>query len=277
VKAIKQLIKKYGAHLLYQQQLQRQAYSALLDTTSKADGLPLSNASGNIFTYHGEDGIIQFIVKHLKNVPPLFVDIGSGDCIKSNCAVLAVHQNWGGVFIDADTKQLDVGKAFYKKLGKENLHFKQAYVSPQNCNELIGACGYSGPVGILSVDIDGNDFWIWKAIEIIKPSIVVVEAKVEFGYKSIAVPYSKENHRGFNKEYNGASVEAFRKLGVGKGYTLIGANLQGYNLFFIPDDLVAPPFYPAETKELLQFETTQQSFYPESFFQKHQFVSMDNL
>ena len=274
MQSIKRFIKRYGSHLLYYKQIKRQAYTTLLDEISKVDGLPLSAASADVFTYHGEDGIIQFILKHLQNVPPVFVDIGSGDCIKSNCAVPAVHQNWKGIFIDTDKTQLGIGKAFYKKLGKKNLNFENAYVTPDNINQLITAHGFAGAVGLLSIDIDGNDYWIWKAIEVIQPLIVVVEAKVEFGRKDLIVPYSKNNHHSSHHMYNGASVEAFRKLGQQKGYTLIGANLQGYNLFFIPAHLVQPPFYPAQTEDLLQWEETRKSFYPETFFHSHRFDTM---
>src|SRR5206468_12099135 len=112
---------------------------------------------------------------------------------KSNCALLAVHQNWSGIFVDADKTQLDIGKAFYKRLGKNNLHFENAFVTPHSVNQLIEAHGIKGPAGLLSIDIDGNDYWIWKAIEVIEPLIVIAEAKVEFGMKDIIVPYSKDN------------------------------------------------------------------------------------
>jgi hypothetical protein len=273
VQSIKRLIKRFGSNLLYQKQIKRQTYLSLLDKISKVSGLPLSKASADVFTYHGEDGIIQFILKHLQNVPPVFVDIGSGDCIKSNCAVPAVHQNWSGIFIDTDRTQLGIGKAFYKRLGKKNLIFENAYVTPANVNQLIETRGFSGAVGLLSIDIDGNDYWIWKAIEVIQPLMVIVEAKVEFSRKDLVVPYSKSNHHSFHPMYNGASVEAFKRLGQQKGYTLIGANLQGYNLFFLPSHLVVSPFYPAETKELLNVESTQKSFYPESFFREHEFIT----
>lgn len=273
MQAIKRFIKKYASHLLYRKQLKRQTYLNLLDKISKVSGLPLSSAADNIFTYHGEDGIIQFILQHLKNIPSTFVDIGSGDCIKSNCATLAVHRNWKGIFVDANKEQLAIGKRFYKRLGKKDLVFKNALVEPTNINFIVREAGYLGSVGLLSIDIDGNDYWIWDAIDAIQPLIVVIEAKVEFGMKNVLVPYSQRNHHRFNKEYNGASVEALRRLGLKKGYTLIGANLYGYNLFFIPTHLVKPPFNAVDSKSLLEYPDTKNSFYPEPFFQANHFVT----
>jgi hypothetical protein len=273
VQIFKQLIKKYGLHFYYHKELKSQTYTTLLNRISKVDGLPLSTAADNIFTYHGEDGIIQFLLRHLPDVPPIFIDIGSGDCIKSNCATLAIHQNWSGTFIDADKKQLSIGERFYKSLGRENLLFKNFYVDPNNINSLVKDLPFEGKVGVLSIDIDGNDYWIWNALEVIQPKIVVIEAKVEFGEKNIVVPYSKENHHSFDKMYNGASVEALKELGLKKGYTLIGAIPFGYNLFFIPTYCVQSPFHKAEANEVLQHPETQKSFYAESFFQSHQFFT----
>lgn len=186
-----------------------------------------------------------------------------------------IHQNWKGIFIDADEKQLSIGKRFYKKSGKKILYFKNSFVKQDNVNDLIIQSGCKGRIGLLSIDIDGNDFWIWNAIEVIKPVIVIIEAKVEFGLRNVVVPNSEKNHHSFDKMYNGASVEALRKLGLQKGYTLIGANRYGYNLFFIPTDLVKSPFYLAKKEDLLKYKDAQKSFYPESFFKEHQFIVID--
>ena len=139
---------------------------------------------------------------------------------------------------------------------------------------MAGGLRYNGKIGLLSIDIDGNDYWIWDSLEIIRPAIVVIEAKVEFGMKSIVVPYSNENHHRFDKRYNGASVEALHKLGVRKGYTLVGANAHAYNLFFIDNMYLKPPFQAVETATLLQHPETIKSLYPASFFESHTFVSI---
>lgn len=274
VQTFKRFIKKYGSHLLYRKSLKSQAFVELNKIVSKANGQPLSNASADIFTYHGEDGIIQFILRNLPPVPNTFVDIGAGDCIKSNCAVLAVHQNWSGLFIDANDQQLDIGRKFYERLDKKNLAFRNCYVTPDNINQLISSGKFTGEIGLLSIDIDGNDYWLWKAIDIINPTIVVIEAKVEFGNRSIVVPYSKENHHSHNKMYNGASVEALRKLGLQKGYTLIGANIYGYNLFFIKSSFIRHPFSAVTSENVLEYGETQKSFYDDIFFQKNRFIEV---
>jgi hypothetical protein len=121
---------------------------------------------------------------------------------------------------------------------------------------------------LLSIDIDGNDYWIWKAIDIIRPRIVIIEAKVEFGYNNVIVPFDMRNHHSADKMYNGASVEAFRQLGIRKGYKLVGANRFGYNLFFVREN---ENMAAVTTRDVLTDPVTLQSFYPESFFEEHPF------
>jgi hypothetical protein len=271
---IKSWVKHWGSHWLYQKQMQPAAFESMRAQALSSDCSPLSKAAADLFTYHGEDGIIQAILHHIGDVPETFVDIGAGDCIKSNCAALAVHGGWKGLFVDANRSQLKTGERFYKHLKLDGLIFQPTYVRPDNVNEVIRAAGLNGNIGLLSIDVDGNDYWIWEAIEAIQPAVVVIEAKVEFGERNIVVPYAQSNHHSFDAQYNGASVEALRKLGVEKGYILAGANPQGYNLFFVQAHRMKPPLCAAATKELLQHPDTQSSFYPQTFFEQHKFITV---
>jgi len=230
----------------------------------------LPDASFDVFTYHGEDGILQYLLQQMKEVPLLFVDIGAGDCIKSNCANLAVHFGWEGVFIDKNEKQLSIGQHFYRSELAEgaDIKFIATTIMAENVNQVIKKAGFHNDVGLLSIDIDGNDYWIWKAIDTIQPRIVVIEAKVEFGYNNVIVPYGEPNHHSANKMYNGASVEALRQLGAKKGYKLVGANRFGYNLFFVREN---ENMAEVATKDVLADPGTLRSFYPGSFFAEHQF------
>jgi hypothetical protein len=268
---LKQWIKRNFGQVLYHRAL---SANSRLQIQQHISGLQpvkhLSDASYDIFTYHGEDGILQYLISKLNNVSPTFVDIGSGDCIKSNCASLAVHFNWEGFFVDMNPLQLEVGRLFYTKKVKKGaaLTFIEAEVTADNINQLLQSNILNKKIGVLSIDIDGNDYWIWKAIDFIQPEIVVIEAKVEFGHKSLVVPYGKHNHHSVDSMYNGASVEAMRKLGEVKGYKLAGANKQGYNLFFIKQDQPLP----AETTAMVLDEPgTIHSFYQDDFFAAHKF------
>ena len=65
-----------------------------------------------------------------------------------------------------------------------NLKAEHAFVSRENINDLIRRNGIIGEIGILSIDIDGNDYWVWEAIDVIKPSVVIVNTTIVSGRKS---------------------------------------------------------------------------------------------
>lgn len=270
---LKSWIKRHFGYWLYRNQRSVAAgerYRSWIDGAAQQPDFRVEEVSHDLFTYHGEDGIIAFLLGRMSNVPSLFTDIGAGDCMKSNCASLAVHTDWTGCFVDANDRQLQAGRNFYHMLNnrEKNIRFTCSLVTPDNVNRIISDAGIKGETGLLSIDIDGNDYWIWKAIDVIRPRIVVIEAKVEFGTDNRVVPYGNHNHHGVDARYNGASVEALRVLGKQKGYKLVAANKQGYNLFFVQEQ---ESLKELTTEEVLQDKETKQSFYPASFFSKHHF------
>jgi hypothetical protein len=274
MQTLKQAIKRAFPGWVYGHKKSTAAKASVLDWVKRFKNKPvsgLSDASYDVFTFHGEDGIILYLLDHMKDVPPFFVDIGAGDCIRSNCSTLAVHFGWQGLFIDQDAGQLAVGKSFYKHMVAKGVKLKmiQQQITAGNINELLKNESLPHDTGLLSIDIDGNDYWVWKAIDVIRPRIVIIEAKVEFGPRNIIVPDGDHNHHSVDKMYNGASVEALRILGKEKGYKLVGANKYGYNLFFVKEN---EPFPAVSTADILDQPGTKESFYPESFFTTHTFA-----
>ena len=120
-----------------------------------------------------------------------------------------------------------------------------AFVDAENINRLISGNGISGDVGLLSVDIDGMDYWVWKAIDVVTPDIVVVEYNALFGpTKSVTVPYDPNFVRQkahYSWSYYGASLAALVGLGKTKGYAFVGSNSAGNNAFFVKSDLLGSP------------------------------------
>jgi hypothetical protein len=213
-----------------------------LQSSAKAANVPKFGDCGfRIFSQFEEDGLLLYLAAVLEIENKTFVDIGAADCVASNCANLCLNMGWHGLFIDGNEDAMRDGQLFYKKHPDTELyppHFKSAYVTAENINELISAAGFSGPIGVLSIDIDGNDCWIWNALEIIKPQIVVIETHIEFGERNIAVPYdSKYVYPGKHPDYHGASAPAMVSLAKKKGYRLVGANRYGFNLFFVKNEI----------------------------------------
>ncbi len=97
-------------------------------------------------------------------------------------------------------------------------------------------------MGILHIDIDGNDYWVWKAIDGVKADVVIVEYNSVFGReRAITVPYRQDFERRKAHHCNlywGASVAAFVTLGESKGYSFVGSNSAGNNAFFVRNELV---------------------------------------
>ena len=117
-----------------------------------------------------------------------------------------------------------------------------AFITKKNINQLIKNSGIEGDIGLLSIDIDGNDYWIWKAIDVISPRIVICEYNSTFGSReSVTIPYTETFNRTrthYSNLYYGASLRALCVLAQKKGYVFVGSNKAGCNAFFIRKDIV---------------------------------------
>ena len=222
------------------------------------------DAGFRIFSQFDEDGITLFLLAAAGIGPRKFVDIGGGDGLwASNTANLALNFGFHGLFIDRDAESIERGERFYRNHLDTRLYppkFKRATVTRSNINDIIRESGLEGEVDLLSIDIDGNDYWIWDAIECINPRIVLMETHVEFGMNSIVVPYdeeyvwSKENH----PHYLGASPVAMTKLASRLGYRLVGANRFGFNVFYLRKDLGKDIVPEIEASELFKHERNKE-------------------
>jgi hypothetical protein len=190
-----------------------------------------------VYSQFEEDGMILFLLAVLGMKTKYFVDIGSGNCINSNCANLAINHGFHGLFIDGNEKRILTGQTFYANHPDTSSYppkFVCNMVKRENINELILSAGFKGEVDFLSIDIDGNDYWVWEALDIITPRIVMIETHIEFGFRNIVVPYDPSYvYPGKHPIYHGASVSAMNDLAKRKGYRLVGANRFGFNTIYI--------------------------------------------
>jgi hypothetical protein len=170
-----------------------------------------------------------------------FVEIGSDDGVNSNSANLYFNFGWHGLFIDGNKLSIGRGIRFFAKFPHPWFYkpkFLCSMVTRENVNELIENAGYRDEIGLLSIDIDGNDYWVWDAITVIKPQVVIIETHNEFGMNNIVVPYDAEyKYPGKHPDYHGASPVAMTKLARKKGYRLVGANELGFNFIFVKNGL----------------------------------------
>lgn len=194
-----------------------------------------------VFSQFGEDGLIDHLINILNLQSKTFIEFGVEDYNESNTRFLLEARNWKGLIFDSSDKYVNRIKSedYY---WRENIIAKKAFINAENINELIINNIFFKDVGLLSIDIDGNDYWIWKSLNCIKSSIVVIEYNARFGFqKSVTVPYKKNFKRQkehHSSVYFGASLAALHNLGNEKGYSLVGTNLNGNNAFFVRSDLV---------------------------------------
>ncbi len=237
---LKHLLKKYCWRLVFHNKiygkavLQNKKFAATLDNTAV-----FSKEKLNIFTNDNEDGILLNIIAKTQCHSKTFVDIGSNDCINSNCANLALHQGWSGVFIDGNKTVLERGRHIYSKhLGKaaNRFLFVDAVVTVNNINTILNNRVQQKEVDLLSIDLDGNDYFIWEAITAINPKIVIAEVQVEKGNTDYIPEFNSVFERYESNTPKGASPLSMLKLANKKGYELVAANKGGYNLFFVRQD-----------------------------------------
>jgi hypothetical protein len=197
-----------------------------------------------VYSQWGEDGILQFLLRHVEIKNRMFVEFGVENYMQSNTRFLLVNNNWSGLVIDSSHANV----AFIKSdpiYWRHNLKAECAIITKTNINEILKRNGIVGDIGLLSVDIDGNDYWVWKEIEIISPRIVVIEYNSRFGAdRAVTIPYDECFIRGqahHSMIYFGASLKALVNLGKKKGYSFVGCNKNGVNAFFVRSDVLKNP------------------------------------
>jgi hypothetical protein len=223
----------------------------------------LAGAEFRTFSQWGEDGILQHLLRHVAVSKRIFVEFGVENYTESNTRFLLLNNNWSGLVIDGSSKNIDFIKSD-EIYWRHNLKAEHAFVTRENINNLIRCNGISGEIGLLSIDIDGNDYWVWEAIDVVLPSVVVLEYNARFGpQRAVTVPYdagfvrSKAHHSNI---YYGASLAAFCLLGKRKGYSFVGCNMAGNNAFFVRNELrppSLPEFTPAEGFVRSQFRESR--------------------
>ena len=127
-----------------------------------------------VYSQWGEDGLIQYLIDTIIIERPIFVEFGVENYKESNTRFLLVNNNWSGLVIDGSLDNIQSIKkdSIY---WRHNLKAECAFITKENINKLIDQNGINGDIGLLSIDVDGNDYWIWDAISVVSPRIVVCE------------------------------------------------------------------------------------------------------
>jgi hypothetical protein len=196
----------------------------------------IHRAEFRVFSQFGDDGIIQYLAGRVQPQPDAFVELGVEDYTESNTRFLLVKDNWRGLVVDGDAAQVE-------RIRRDALYWRhdltavEAFLTRENVNEVIASAGFGGPLGLLSLDVDGNDYWLWQALHEVEPEIVVVEYNSLFGpERPLVVPYRPDFDRTrahYSGLYWGCSLRALYELARMKGYVFAGCNSSGNNAYFV--------------------------------------------
>jgi hypothetical protein len=211
----------------------------------------LRDAEFKVFSQFGDDGIIQYLIHRLSPLPDSFVEFGVEDYRESNTRFLLLNDNWRGLVLDSNQKnisRIQESDIYWR----HTLTAKSAWITRDNINNLLRDAGFVGEIGLLSIDIDGNDYWVWEKLDVVNPVVTIVEYNSVFGPDlAVTIPYDPNFARykvHFSGQFWGASLSALHLLAKRKGYSLVGCNSGGNNAYFIRNDRIGnlPLLEPGE-------------------------------
>ena len=234
-------------------------------------GLPLpelSNTEFRCFSQNGEDGLLLYLFSLIGTTNKRAVEIGVGYGIECNIANLVINHGWEGLMLDGNEEEIRKGKEFYSRC-QDTFNrppvMVSAWITVENVNALITENGFAGDIDLLSIDLDGMDYWILKALTTVVPRAVILEFNAMWGpHLSVSVPYKADFRLDFSKRpyYCGASLAAFVKLCREKGYRLVGVQRQGFNAVFLRSDVGAELFPEISPVECFDRNRTLRMWHP---------------
>lgn len=209
---------------------------------SKENVQELDEVAFQVFSQRGEDGVLQYIISQIEIPNRIFIEFGVENYTESNTRLL-LFNNWRGMIIDSSSRNI----RFIKKdfiYWKYDITAYKSFITAENINSLISNYTTCADIGVLSVDIDGNDYWVWQAITAVRPRIVICEYNSAFGNSlPVTVPYNQNFSKSklhYSNLYFGASLAAVCLMAEQKGYDFIGTTSAGVNAFFVRKDCAAP-------------------------------------
>lgn len=207
---------------------------------SQADVPGLARYEYSWLSQNGEDGIIRYLFDEIGFRNRWFLEFGFG-AVQCNSLRLMLKEGFSGLVMDGSDENVAFFNHAAQKLGIDRAKAVQAFITLDNLESLIIDNGVPREIDLLSLDVDGNDYWFWEALEFVSPRIVCIEYNAGLGPDlSLTIPYDPEFERysyhpsGF---FHGASLAALEKLGRRKGYYLIGCDSTGTNAFFLRADI----------------------------------------
>ncbi len=187
---------------------------------------------------NGEDGILQEIFRRIGTRNRFFVEFGVETGVECNAAHLVHEHGWSGLFLEPCEAQFLRLQENYRAYPRARC--QRTAVTSENIESILAANEVPAELDLLSIDVDGNDYWIWVAIANWRPRVVVIEYNAAYPPPRKWVLKEDPDYRWNGTNYHGASLASLHALGAKKGYALVGTDSRGVNAFFVRDDCIEP-------------------------------------
>ena len=271
LRQVRESVNRAEWHLatLAQEAAHRHAKEVLLKAPRYQEPKRITPHEGQVFSQSGEDGIIEEIFRRVEAGSRTFAEVGVGDGLENNTACL-LAQGWQGGWVDGNPESARRIRTIFKpELEAGRLKFREAFVTRENIAGILEALAVPMDLSLLSLDIDRNTYWIWEALSVYHPRVVVVEYNATW-------PAAVEWKSDYQAEavwqgsmYFSASLKAFELLGRRLDYSLVGCDLGGANAFFVRNDLVeenfAAPFTAENHYEPARYWLGRRNGHPRAF------------
>lgn len=203
-----------------------------------------------VYSQSEEDGLLAEILRRIGSGPGFFVEFGVGNGLENNTLALLLN-GWSGAWIEGSPGHAArIEEHFAGLMDRGRLHFRRDFVTAENVEGLFRELGVPDDFDLLGIDIDGNDYWVWKALTAFRPKVVAIEYNPSLGPSADAkVPYDPARRWDRTRAF-GASLKALENLGRDKGYVLVGCNFTGSNAFFVRAELAGDRFLTPATSEV---------------------------
>lgn len=195
----------------------------------------LTRFEAKVYSQNGEDGVIIEIMNRIDTTNKYFVEFGIQTGHEGNCVFLADVLGWNGLFIEADSEAYRTLERKY--VSTSGITTLQASVTPSNVNDIFRSCGVPPEPDIVSIDIDGNDIWVWAALDEFRPRVVVIEYNSSLDTSlTLCQPYTEGGSWNLTSGF-GSALGALDMVAVKKGYALVHTDQAGVNAFYVRKDL----------------------------------------
>lgn len=206
--------------------------SLALASAGSAEEVDLSQYEKAVYSQFGEDGVVRKIFEIIQPTHRYAVEFGASDGIEhNNMRRLVLEEGWGGLQIEGDAKLARQNAENFKDF--PTVTSIESFVYPGNIEIIFEENGVPKDFDYLVIDIDSNDYYVWRAIHEFRPKLVQIEYNSAWPPPKLAVVDFHPLNYWDGTDYHGASIQSLYQLAKKKGYELVYGNQDGNNLFFV--------------------------------------------